>query len=59
MPSAFAIVSNAVITVPLTAGSGLAVPNYKAAKTFGLSLSVRIPNSSCRVLPFAQPNRRH
>jgi hypothetical protein len=58
MPSAFAIVSNAAITVPLTAGSGLAVPNYKAAKNFALSPSVRIPNSSCRVLPFAEPNRR-
>jgi hypothetical protein len=57
VPLAFASVSNAVITVLLTAGSGLAVPNFNAAKNFGLSPSVRIPNSSCRVLPFAQPNR--
>jgi len=57
VPLAFASVSNAVITVLLTAGSGFAVPNFKAAKNIGLLPSVRIPNSSCRVLPFAQPNR--
>ena len=55
VPLAFANVSNAVITVLLTAGSGLAVPNFKAANNFGLAPSVRIPDSSCRVLPFAQP----
>ena len=35
MPLAFASVSNAVITVLLTAGSGFAVPNFKAAKNIG------------------------
>jgi hypothetical protein len=54
---AFASISNAVFGVLLKAGSGLAVHNFKAAKNFGLSTSVRIPNGSCRVLPFAQPNR--
>jgi len=57
VPLAFASVSNAVITVLLMARSGFAVPNFKAAKNIGLSPSVRIPNSSYRVLPFAQPNR--
>jgi hypothetical protein len=46
---AFASVSNVVITVLLPAGSGLAVHNFKAAKNFGLSTSVRIPNSFCLV----------
>jgi hypothetical protein len=40
MPLAVASVSNVVITVLLTAGSGLAVANFKAAKNFGLSTSV-------------------
>jgi hypothetical protein len=37
VPLAFASVSNAVIIGLLTAGSGFAVPNFKAAKNFGLS----------------------
>ena len=52
---AFASVSNVVITAQLTAGTGQAVHNFKASKNFLLPTSVRIPDSSCRVLPFAQP----
>jgi hypothetical protein len=45
VPLAFANVSNATVIGLLTAGSGSAAGNFNGTKNFGLSPSVRIPNT--------------